>query len=83
MRHCQTLESFIDQTLTQYVPGAFLSGRLACSPWDVDSIAVDFFDPRDVYDADDRSGAPANDAVADNVRSIYRDNDCPPPAAAA
>jgi hypothetical protein len=83
MRHPQTLEAFIDRTLTQYVPGAFLSGQLGCMPVDDADIADDFVDPSDVMD--DADSEPANDFdfVADNVRSIYRDSDWPPPAAAA
>jgi hypothetical protein len=86
MLQSQTLESFIDRTLTQYVPGAFLSGQLAtCAMTSPDDGAFDgdFVDPSDVFDDDGRGPANDADTVADNIRSIYRDSDWPPPAAAA
>jgi len=81
MLHSPSLEAFIDGTLTQYVPGAFLSGHLACSSPDggYGVYETDFVNPSDLFDGG--GGAPANDAdtVADSIRSIYNDAEWPIP----
>jgi hypothetical protein len=68
MNHGGYLLSFVDQTLTQYVPGLLASARL---PIELPSEPTFELDPNDLVEECDDGGASEDDILADSVRAIY------------